>query len=275
MARIQSLSVLDTESGKDYLAESYGKVIANVGKNTISSKLKNTDLSGVPGAGSVEAKRFVNRKSNNYGTARSGGKGQQAKAKAVTVAIDTDKELITEVEQKDVSLYGVDNFIERQVAMDEKSMIRELERDFFAKASAAGTKVTPKGTTPQEKLEELIQAVETVSNDYVDGVERDMIAVVCAPAFYGQIRTYLDNANHNTKDEEVDTYHGVKVYSSVYLLATDEAIAMAEGAVAQPVLPTVSNPAKIPLSNAYSFGMFYSYGTKAVTEDLIFKLTTA
>ena len=124
MARIQSLSVLDTESGKDYLAESYGKVIANVGKNTISSKLKNTDLSGVPGAGSVEAKRFVNRKSNNYGTARSGGKGQQAKAKAVTVAIDTDKELITEVEQKDVSLYGVDNFIERQVAMDEKSMIR-------------------------------------------------------------------------------------------------------------------------------------------------------
>lgn len=249
MARIQSLSVLDTESGKDYLAESYGKVIANVGKNTISSKLKNTDLSGVPGAGSVEAKRFVNRKSNNYGTARSGGKGQQAKAKAVTVAIDTDKELITEVEQKDVSLYGVDNFIERQVAMDEKSMIRELE--------------------------ELIQAVETVSNDYVDGVERDMIAVVCAPAFYGQIRTYLDNANHNTKDEEVDTYHGVKVYSSVYLPATDEAIAMAEGAVAQPVLPTVSNPAKIPLSNAYSFGMFYSYGTKAVTEDLIFKLTTA
>lgn len=213
MARIQSLSVLDTESGKDYLAESYGKVIANVGKNTISSKLKNTDLSGVPGAGSVEAKRFVNRKSNNYGTARSGGKGQQAKAKAVTVAIDTDKELI--------------------------------------------------------------QAVETVSNDYVDGVERDMIAVVCAPAFYGQIRTYLDNANHNTKDEEVDTYHGVKVYSSVYLPSTDEAIAMAEGAVAQPVLPTVSNPAKIPLSNAYSFGMFYSYGTKAVTEDLIFKLTTA
>lgn len=272
MARIKSLSVLATTEGNDYLAEQYGKVIANAQKNTISSKLKNTDLSGVPGAGSVEAKRFVNRKSTAYGTARQGGAGQKVKAKPVTVAIDTDKELITEVEQKDVSLYGVDNFIERQVAMDERSMVRELERDFFAKAFEAGTEVTPKATTPQEILEELIQSVETVSNDYVDGVERDMISVVCSPAFYGSIRTYLDNANHDTKSEQVDTYHGVKVYSSVYLPADAKAIAMAEGAVAQPVLPTVYPAKKIDLSNAYGFGMFYSYGTKAVAEDLIFTL---
>lgn len=275
MARIQSLSVLDTSSGKDYLAESYGKVIANASKKTISSKLKNTDLSGVPGAGSVEAKRFVNLASNAYGTARSGGKGEHVKAKAVTVVIDQDQELIAEVEQKDVSLYGVDNFIERRIAVHENSMIRELERDFFAKAFEAGTKVTPKGTKPEEILEELIQSVETVKNDYVDGVERDMIAVVCSPAFYGQIRTYLDHATHDTQGEAVDTYHGVKVYSSTYLPATCSAIAMAEGSVAQPVIPTISSPAKIPLSNAYSFGIFFSYGTKVVAEDLIFKVETA
>ena len=129
---------------------------------------------------------------DSYGTARTGGKGQAVKAKPVTVAIDTDKELITEVEQKDVSLYGVDNFIERQASNDEKSMKRELERAFFSAAFTAGTEVTPTGTTAQEILEELIQSVETVSNDYVDGVERDMIHVVCSPAFYGTIRIYLD-----------------------------------------------------------------------------------
>lgn len=275
MARIKALNILDTSEGQDYLAETYGKVIENVQKSLISDKMKNKDLSGVPGAGSVEAKRFVNRKSNDYGTARTGGKGQAVKAKPVTVAIDVDKELITEVEQKDVSLYGVDKFIERQSSNDEKSMKRELERAFFKTAFDAGTEVTPKGTTAQEILEELIQSVETVSNDYVDGVERDMIHVVCSPAFYGTIRIYLDNATHETKDESFGTYHGVKVYSSVYLPEGCKAIAMAEGAVAQPVLPTISPAQKIQLSNAYAFGMFYSYGTKAVAEDLIFTLKEA
>lgn len=275
MARINALNVLLDTTGKEFLAEQYGKVIGNIQKKLISSQLKNTDLSGTPGAGSVEAKRFVNRKSNAYGTARTGGKGQAVKAKPVTIAIDQDKELIAEVEQKDVSLYGIDNFIERQVALHERSMKLELEHDFFDKAAAAGTEVTPTGTTPEAIAEELIQSVETVSNDFVDGVERDMIALVCRPDFYGQLRTYLDNANHETKAEGIDTYHGVKVYSSVYLPADVKAIAMAEGAVAQPVLPTIAPAQKIPLSNAYAFGMFYDYGTKAVAEDLIFTLKDA
>ena len=59
MARISSLNVLLTDSGKDFLAEQYGKVIANIQKNPISSQLKNTDLSGSPTSGTVEAKRFV------------------------------------------------------------------------------------------------------------------------------------------------------------------------------------------------------------------------
>lgn len=48
MARIDSLSIqLQTDaSAKDKLAESYGKVIENLEKSTISSVLKNTDLSG-------------------------------------------------------------------------------------------------------------------------------------------------------------------------------------------------------------------------------------
>lgn len=273
MARIESLNVLLTDSGKVYLAEQYGAVIENIQKGTIASALKNTNLSGTPGAGSYEAKRFVNRTSNAYGTARTGGKGQAVKAKPVTVKVDTDKELVTEVEQKDVSLIGIDGFIERQVAMDQKSMARELERAFFSAAATAGTLVELTGITDAcEKVEKLIQSVETVKNDYVDGVERDMIAVVCTPAMYAAMRTYFDKVQGgDAAAASFGTYHGVRVYSSTYLPSGTNIIAMAEGAVAQPVLPTIVPAERIQLSNAIGFGIFFSYGTTAVMPDLIFK----
>lgn len=270
MARISSLNVLLTDSGKDFLAEQYGKVIANIQKNPISSQLKNTDLSGSPTSGTVEAKRFVNATSQAYGTARSGGKANAVKAKPIVISIDQDEEILEEVEQKDVSLYGVDNFVERRAAECERKMTNKLEHAFFDTAATAGTQVTPVGTTPEAIAEELIQSVETVSNDFVDGVERNMIALVCSPAFYGQLRTYLDATTHNTEGEAINTYHGVRIFSSTYLPNDVKAIAMAYGSVAQPVLPTIAPAEKIQLSNAYSFGMFYNYGTKAVTEDLIF-----
>lgn len=270
MARITSLNVLLTDTGKDFLSEQYGKVIANIQKNPISSQLKNTDLSGSPTSGTVEAKRFVNATSQAYGTARSGGKANAVKAKPIVISIDQDEEILEEVEHKDVSLYGVDNFVERRAAECERKMTNKLEHAFFDTAAKAGTQVTPVGTTPEAIAEELIQSVETVSNDFVDGVERNMIALVCNPAFYGQLRTYLDATTHNTEGEAINTYHGVRIFSSTYLPNDVKAIAMAYGSVAQPVLPTIAPAEKIQLSNAYSFGMFYNYGTKAVTEDLIF-----
>ena len=44
--RITSLNMLLDTTGKMYLAEQYGKVIENVQKQTISGKMKNTELSG-------------------------------------------------------------------------------------------------------------------------------------------------------------------------------------------------------------------------------------
>ena len=97
MARLDSLNILTTGENKKKLAESYGKVIENIQKSTISGLLKNADLSGTPEAGTVEAKRFVNSASNTYGTARAGGKGQAlktgfeyAKNCEIIVTIDAD-----------------------------------------------------------------------------------------------------------------------------------------------------------------------------------------
>ena len=275
MARIQSLGMLLEQGGKDYLAEEYGKVIENIEKTTISGALKNTDLSGTPTSGSVEAKRFVNAASKDYGTARSANKGDQVKAKPVVIAIDVDKEIIEEIEEKDVSLYGVDGVVARRVANHGKSMTRELERAFFAEAVSAGTALETSKTAINEKIEALIQQIENTKNEYVDGVDRDMISVVCDTATYGELRAFLDNTNNanvGTDVAEFGRFHGVKVYSSVYLPAGTNAIGMVDGAVAQPVLPTVADPEKIQLSNAIGFGIFYSYGTKAVMPDLIVKV---
>ena len=60
MPRIESLSVLLENEGKMLLSETYDGVIENVQKGTLSSTLKNTDLSGDPTSGTVEAKRFQN-----------------------------------------------------------------------------------------------------------------------------------------------------------------------------------------------------------------------
>lgn len=272
MARITSLNVLLSASGKDMLAEAYGAVVENVQKRCISQLIKNSNLSGTPKAGTLEAKRFENKTSNVYGTARQGGAGQAVKATPVVVAIDQDKEIVVEAEQKDISLYGVDGLLEREAASAEKAMVRELEKAFFAEAISAGAAFTTSKTDIVEIMEDLIQSVETVQNDFVDGVERDMIAVVCSPATYGQLRTYFDKVNDGgAQGEGYATFHGVKIFSSVYLPSGTNAVAMAEGSIAQPVLTTIAPAERIQFSEAIGFGLFYHYGTKAVAADLIFK----
>ena len=276
MARISSLNILLDTSGKDYLAEYYGPVIENVMKSPISQQLKNVALSGTPEAGTCEAKRFVNKSSQSYGTARTAAHGQYIQAQPVVIQVNVDKEIVVEAEEKDVMLYGVDNLIAREAASAQKAMTRELERAFFTEANTQGTAYTAAaGATIAEAIEGLIQSVETVNNDFVDGVERDMIAVVCKPSVYGQLRTYFDSVSHDGNSESFGTFHGVKVYSSVYLPDGCAAIAMAEGAIAQPVLPKIYGAERIPLSDAVAFGIFFYYGTKAVAADLIFKMADA
>lgn len=274
MARIDSLSILDSAgTAKDKLAEKYGPVIENLQKTTISGILKNTELSGDPTTGTVEAKRFANSASKAYGTARAANKADKVKAKPVVVPIDQDKELLEEIEEKDVRLYGVDNIINRRIANHGRSMERELERAFFTCAKSSGTSLSLTATAINEQVEELIQEIETTSNDYVDGVDRDMIAVVLDTATYGEMRNFMDttayNANVDTAGREFGIFHGVRVYSSVYLPTGVTMVGMVEGAIAQPVMTTVADPGKIQLSNAYGFGLFYSYGTAAVMPDLI------
>ena len=276
MARIEALSILQDTSGKEYLAELYGKVIENVQKNLVSSGMKNTDLSGDPTSGSVEAKRFVNAKSQDYGTARAAGKGNQVKAKPVTVSIDTDSEIVEEIEEKDTRLYGVDGLLDRRAANHVLSMATELDSKFFEVAADAATEVEiAEGTAIEDALEALIQECENTKNDFVNGVPRYMMHLVLSTEYYGKVRNNLDKqsrSNVDTTAEEFYTWHGVECKSCVNLPTGEKALLLVDGAVAQPVMANQYTAEKIPLSEAYGVSLFYHYGTVAVTPDLIFKI---
>ena len=274
MARIDALSIELQTSGKDKLAEEYGKVVENIQAITLASRLKNNDLSGDPTSGTVEAKRFVNAVGQAYGTARGAGKGNAIKVKPVVVAIDDNTEYIEEVEEKDLRTYGVGGLIERRTRNHQNQLAVELDTKFFAEAKNSGAKFTPTKNAVDEEVEEAIQHVETTKNDFVQGVPRNMIEVVMSPAYYGSLRTKI-NAVTNSQglvgmaNYEEGIFNNAKVYSSAFLPAGVDYIVMVNGAVAQPVMTSIHNPEKIQLSDATAFDLFAYKGTKAVMEDLI------
>ena len=275
--RIESLNVLldGSESGKMLLKEAYDGVLENVQKQAVSVQLKNTDLSGDPTAGTVEAKRFVNSASQNYGTARTAGKGNAVKGKTVTIPIDTDKEFVEEIEDKDIKLLGVDGIVAKRSSNHAMRMAAELDEKFFAVGKTSGTQFKPAKavTSIQNIVEDAILLLENLKNDYIDGLPRDMIRIVFDAETYSQMRMYLDtvvNTNVDTTTESFVMYHGVRCYSSNRLPAGVKFVIMMNESIAQPVMSQAYSAEKIPLSNAVAIELYFNYGTKAVTPDTIY-----
>lgn len=290
MARTKAISLIQSGSTKVELAELSGLVIANIQKETLSGGLKSQSYTGNPATGSVEYKRFKNSASQPYGTARAANKGTAITVPPTTVNLDTHREIVEEAAKFDLDTFGVGNIMARRADNHVDTVAAELDAAFFLCAANAGTAFTTKETDIEAQAEALIQTLETVKNDYVRGVPRNLIRLVLDPVYYGKIRNYLDknthNANVDTAAEDFAMFHGVRVYSSINLpvksdtpssgdTTTFHMIAMIEGAIAQPaVIYPYGNPEKIPLSNDYGVSMFFDYGTKALTPDLIFTYST-
>ena len=280
--RQDALSIeLRSSESADKLKEEYGKVIENIQAITLSSQLKNKDLSGDPTSGSVEAKRFVNAEGKAYGTARANGKGEKIKVAPVTVQINDDTEYIEEVEEKDITMYGVDGLIQRRTKNHQDSLAVELDTKFFAEAKNGGSTFVPTtGLSVEDEIESAIVNVETIKNDFVQGVPRNMINVVMTPTYYGKLRNKINSIPNSNglgqlTNYEQGTFNNTKVYSSVFLPTGIDYLVMVDGSVAQPVRTSVCAPEKIGLSDATGFGLFAYKGTKTVTPDLIFYKETA
>lgn len=271
---IQSLNVLLDPTGKMLLAEMSKGIIENYQGNAISAQLKNVELSGNPDAGTVKARRFQNATSQAYGTARAAGKGQSIKGKDVTIDIDQDREFVEELEEKDVNLLGVAQTVTQRAANHRVQLVSELDTAFFTEGATSGTAYTaPSGVTAiGEILEDAILTLETLKSPYVDGVPRQLMSLVLSPSYYSQVRNYLDTVNNTgitTKNEEFVEYHGVRVYKSLNLPSGTNFELMVKGAIAQPLMMNQYTAERVPLSDAMAVEMFYYYGTKAVTPELI------
>ncbi len=281
MARTNAISLINSGALKAELKELYGYVIENVQKNTLSSGLKSQAYTGNPAAGSVEFRRFKNSTSKNYGTARSAGKGDAITAPPTPVNLSVHKEIVEECAKFDLDTFGVGGIMARRVDDHIRTMVSELDVAFFAAAFAVGggTAFTTAETDLAKILEAYIQTLETVQNDYVRGVPREIMNMVCSPAFYGKIRDLLDtkpNPSVDTAAESFGMYHGVRVYSSINIPTGQNAVLMIDGAIAQPVVSyPYTEPEKIPLSNDYGVSLFYDYGTAVLTPDLVFTYATA
>lgn len=280
MARTKAISLIQTGSTKVDLAELSGLVIGNIQKDTLASGLKSQSYTGNPASGSVEYKRFKNSVSQVYGTARAAGKGSAITVPPTTVNLNTHKEIVEEAAKFDLDTFGVGNIMARRADNHVDTVAAEFDTAFFQCAVDEGTSFSTTETDVEAIVEAFIQTLETVKNDYVRGVPRNIMRLVCDPSFYGKIRNYLDknvgNANVDSAAEDFATFHGVRCYSSVFVPSGTNAIIMIDGAIAQPaVIYPYKEPEKIPLSNDYGVSMFYDYGTKALTPDLIFHYAKA
>lgn len=267
MARTDARNIYINDNDKDKLAEIYGGVIEAVQKGAVSEQIKNKNYSGDPKAGSVEISRFVNATIKDQGTARQGGKGDEVINKPVTVNVDTDKEIVEEVNKTDLRLHGVTGIAEKRKANHIKRMQAYLDREFFGCAVSEGTSFNLTGNTIIEKIESIILNVEKTENEYVDGVDRDMLVLTVKPEIYSKIKNYINEVPNSLTGVTEKMFNDVRIFSNHR--QTKDVICMIDGAVAQPVVTDEYDLEKIPLSNNFGLELFFSKGTKAIMPDLI------
>lgn len=278
MARTNAYSmVVDSEGTKDLLAERYDALIKNIKAGALSMQLKNNNLSGDPRAGSVEVSRFANSTAKTYGTARSAGAGEVVNNSGkVTININVDKEIVTEIEMKDLRFKGLGDILADRTRNHADVMIVDLDKAFFAEAVTAGTEVTITGlTTISQIADAAIEAVTNVTNEWVEGVSRNEVHLTLNSAAYDKLLREHDFSPINETTVQagrMGMFHGAYVHENIR--QTVAIIAMRVESIAQPVvIDEYTTPERIQLSNAYATSLFYSYGTKTVTPDLVFKVS--
>lgn len=255
---------------KDNLKQVLSGVLENVSAKAVSEQIKAKNGSGNPEGGVIEYKRFVNAELKDKGTARAAGKGDKVKAKPVKVVIDTDKEIVEELQGKDIRLYGIDGMAEKRKVNHQSAIIRYLDREFFAKV-LEGTEVTAKDNI-QDTIDNLLEKARTLKNDFIDGIESDLLVIVVNSTYRKGMKKILDELPNGTdpKEQAIGMYDSVRVYESNRLPTDIEAVVMMDGAIAQPYYVSEYSAEKVPFDDAAALEDYLYKGTKALMEDTIF-----
>ena len=275
MARQAALNIADYTSPEtmDNLAEVLDGVIENIQVSAVSEALKNTNGSGNPEGGSVEYKRFVNAVLEDKGTARTAGKGSKVVAKPIIVNLNDDKEIVEELQIKDVQLYGIDGMAEKRKGNFAKRIIAYLDRKFFNEAVTSGTKFNRGSLTdPKEIIDAMIVKAKETSSDFIDGIDAEDLALVVNGTYRKALKNDLDSLPNGTAPANgaIGTYDSVTVYESNRLPEGVNAIVMLKGAIAQPRLISDYQAEKVPFDDAIALETFLYTGVKTLVEEAVY-----
>lgn len=280
--RTDAIGMVDDNGDEVLLSEVYGNLIANYQAMSNIAKVKAPAPLGQ--AGSYEYDRFQNATVNTYGTARTAGEGSDPIDDKVTVNVNTHKEIVEEVQLFDARRLGVGNVINKRSINHVMRMVATLDRAAFtalkAAAAASGSASDyqyANGTTPNylDLMEQVVVALETTTNDYIDGLDRSMIVVFLKPSIYSKVQQALDTVyayDGSTGIKEVPGYHGYQVVSEKYLPSATDFIVTIVNNVAQPIESDgYTEGERIPFSKAMEVSLFFDYGTSILMPELVYE----
>lgn len=274
MARQATLNIQDylNENVNDNLQEILSGVIENIQTSAVSEALKNKEGSGEPTSGSVEYKRFANAELVDKGTAREAKAGVKVKAKPIIININDDKEIIEELQLKDVKLYGIDGMAEKRKGNFTKRVIAYLDRKFFATTVTAG-KQFERGalTEPKDILDAMIVSAKSTVSDFIDGIDAEDLAIVLSPAYRKAVKNDLDELPNGTvaSNGAIGMYDSIIVHETHRLPEGVNAIVTLKGAVAQPYYLSEYGAEKVPFDDAIALETFLYNGSGALSEEAI------
>ena len=262
--------MLNDSEVQDNLKATLDGVLENVSAGAVSEHIKAKNGSGEPESGTIEYKRFANAQLKDKGTARKAGKGDSLNAEPVKVYIDTDKEIVEEVQGKDIRLYGIDGVVEKRKKNHTSAIKCYLDTEFF-KAVLEGVKMEF-GATAQDTIDALLQEARTLKNDFIDGIDNDLLVIVVDAKYRKEMKKILDDMPNGTdpKEAAIGMYDSVRVYESVRMPEGVRCTVMLDGAIAQPYYVSEYSAEKVPFDDAAAIEDYLYKGTKALTPDAIF-----
>lgn len=275
MPRQPALNIADytDQSTMDNLAEVLDGVIENIQVSAVSEALKNRNGSGDPQGGTVEYKRFVNAQLKAKGTARTAGAGDKVIAKPVIVNLNDDKEIVEELQAKDLKLYGIDGMAQRRKGNFARRIEAYLDRAFFTEVVSGGTAHTTVKTDLKDILDEMIVAKKETQSDFIDGIDAEDLAIVLNGTARKALKNDLDALPNGTSPANgaIGGYDSIVVYESNRLPENVDMIVMLKGAVAQPYFIDDYQAEKIPFDDAIALESFvYSGRETLVPEGILY-----
>jgi hypothetical protein len=273
MAKEKSLNIAlyETETNDD-LREVLDGVIENIQTSAVSEALKNREGSGDPTSGSVEYKRFVNAELEDKGTARGKLAGAKVIAKPVIVNLDDNKEIIEELQIKDVKLYGIAGMAEKRKANFSKRVIAYLDRKFFTEAVDGGSQFERGSLTdPKEILDAMIVQAKSTQSAFIDGIDAEDLAIVLSPTWRKAVKNELDELPNGTTPSNgaIGMYDSIVAHETHRLPEGVNAIVMLKGAVAEPYFLSEYGAEKVPFDDAIALETFLYCGAKTLVPEAI------